>query len=45
MIIHVLKDGTVLEDIKGHVVKQEEIKSAYDLIDSMNQKRQEEKNG
>lgn len=44
MIIHVLKDGTVLEDIKGHVVKQEEIKSAYDLIDSMN-KRQEEKNG
>lgn len=44
MIKHILKDGTVLEDIKGHVVKQEEIKSAYDLIDSMN-KRQEEKNG
>ncbi len=44
MIIHILSDGTVLDDIKGHVVKQEEIKSAYDLIDSMN-KRQEEKNG
>ena len=41
MIIHILSDGTVLEDIKGHVVKQEETKSAYDLMDSMNE--QEEK--
>ena len=44
MIIHILSDGTVLENIKGHVVKQEEVKSVYDLMDSMN-KRQEEKNG
>ena len=31
---HVLKDGTVLEDITGHVVKLEEVPSVYALLDA-----------
>ena len=36
MVKNILKDGTVLEDLTGHVVKQEEAPLAYQLIDSMN---------
>jgi len=32
MITHILNDGTVLKDITGHVVKQEDAKEAYQLI-------------
>ena len=39
MVRHVLKDGTVLDDITGHVVKKEDVPSAYALIDEINQKR------
>lgn len=31
-IKHVLKDGTVLDDITGHVVKIEDVKSAYEIL-------------
>jgi hypothetical protein len=43
MIKHHLKDGTVLEDITGHVVKKEDVPSAYALIDRMNEERQKRK--
>lgn len=33
MIRHVLKNGTVLEDISGHVVKLEDAPSVYALLD------------
>lgn len=36
MIIHVLKDGTVLEDLTGHVVKIEDAETLYKLMDSIN---------
>lgn len=39
MVIHILKDGTVLEDITGHVVKKEDAPMAYALIDQMNDER------
>jgi hypothetical protein len=39
MVKHVLKDGTVLNDITGHVVKKEDVKGIYALIDEINQKR------
>lgn len=39
MVKHVLKDGTVLEDITGHVVKKEDVKGIYAIIDEINQKR------
>lgn len=40
-IKHILKDGTVLKDIRGHVVKMEDAKSIYSLMDKMNQKKEE----
>lgn len=36
---HVLKDGTVLDDITGHVVRKKEVKGLYVLIDEINQQR------
>lgn len=40
MIIHYLKDGTVLNDITGHVIRMDE-NSIYTVLDSINQKRAE----
>lgn len=40
MIRHHLKDGKVLTDITGHVVKKEDVPMAYALIDCMNQERE-----
>lgn len=36
MVIHILKDGTVLKDITGHVVRMEDAGPLYHLIDSIN---------
>lgn len=38
-VIHILKDGTRLDDISGHVVRMEDAEELYRLIDSINQKR------
>ena len=38
MIVHILKDGTKLTDISGHVVKLKDAKAVYDLMDKINQK-------
>lgn len=32
MITHILKNGTVLHDITGHVVKKEENPLAYEIL-------------
>ena len=37
MIKHVLKDGSVLDDITGHIVKKEDAKVIYTLIESINE--------
>ena len=37
-VIHILKDGSIVEDITGHVVKMEDAESLYQLIDSINRK-------
>lgn len=42
-VIHILKDGTVLSDITDHVVKEDDAREAYAVMDSINQKG--EKNG
>ena len=39
MVKHILKDGTVLKDITGHVVKKEDVPLAYALIDQINEER------
>ena len=36
-ITHVLKDGTVLSDITGFVVKYEDCPQVYNLINRLNQ--------
>ena len=45
MVTHVLKDGTVLNDIKGHLVKKEDVPTVYVLINKMNEhsKKEEKK--
>lgn len=40
MIRHHLKDGTILTDIRGHVVKREDVPLAYAIIDRMNDDRE-----
>lgn len=39
MIIHILKDGTRLEDISGHIVRIQEAETVYKLMDSINSRR------
>lgn len=45
MVIHILKDGSILNDITGHVVKKEDVPSAYSVIDHMNEVRKIRGNG
>lgn len=35
-VVHILKDGSIVEDITGHVVRMEDVKALYDLIDTKN---------
>lgn len=44
MVKHVLKNGIELDDITGHIVRKEDAKVLYALIDSINQNRREENN-
>lgn len=41
MIWHVLKDGTVLEDIQGHVVRMEEAPSIYAILDKVRERKRD----
>lgn len=36
-IRHILKDGTVLENVSGHIVKMKDAKALYDLMDRINE--------
>lgn len=42
-ITHILKNGKVLKDITGHVVKKEDVPMAYALINRLNERRANEK--
>ena len=35
-VVHILKNGSVLSDITGHIVKIEDARSLYQLIDGIN---------
>ena len=39
MVIHVLKDGTVLDNIEGHIVKVAEAETLYNMLDQINETR------
>lgn len=42
-VTHVLRDGTVLKEITGHIVKMEEAKAIYNLIESLNKRKEVKK--
>ena len=39
-IIHVLKDGSRVDDIRGHIVKLEDASPLYQLVHKINRKPQ-----
>lgn len=39
MVINILRDGTRLDDLAGHVVRVQEAEAAYDLMDKINERR------
>lgn len=41
-VIHILKDGSVVDDIRGHIVRIEDAAPLYQLIDKLNKKRKKE---
>ena len=43
MVKHILRDGTVLKDITGYIVKKEDVPAAYALIEQLRKGRR--KNG
>ena len=45
MIKHILKDGTVLQDIAGHVVKQSDAPLVYQIMEQKNRKGGRKKDG
>lgn len=36
-IVHILKDGSIVKDITGHVVRMGDVKPLYQFIDTLNQ--------
>ena len=39
MVRHIMSDGKILSDITGHVVKAEEVKEVYQLIDRIRKEK------
>lgn len=44
-ITHILKDGTILTDISGHVVRMEDARSVYTLMDKINERQNKKPKG
>lgn len=42
-VIHILKDGSIVRDITGHVVRMEDAEPLYQLIDTINRQGSREK--
>lgn len=42
MVTHVLKDGTRLDDITGHVVRVQDAEVVYNLMIEINRRRKHE---
>lgn len=36
VVTHILRDGTIIPDIKGYIVQKEDAKGIYDLIERIN---------
>lgn len=44
MIYHVLKDGTVVPDVKGHVIKADQFELLYQVISNIKERGDQTKN-
>ena len=42
-VIHILKDGSIVKDITGHVVRMEDAGPLYELIDKINREGSQKK--
>nr|DAO53816.1 MAG TPA: hypothetical protein [Caudoviricetes sp.] len=42
-VTHVLKNGTILQDITGHIVKVNDARSIYQLISKLNERKEVKK--
>lgn len=42
-VVHILRDGSIVEDITGHVVRMEDAGPLYQLIDEINRNGNKEK--
>ena len=42
-VVHILRDGSIVKDITGHVVRMEDAGPLYDLIDRINRTGSEKK--
>ena len=42
MVTHVLKDGTRLDDVTGHVVRFQDAEVVYNLMIEINRRRKDE---
>jgi hypothetical protein len=40
-VINILKDGSVIKDLTGHIVRMEDAGPLYQLIDTINRERSE----
>lgn len=40
MVTHILKDGTVLEDITGHKVTREDAPTVYEILERLRKRRE-----
>ena len=43
MVTHILKDGSRVKDIAGHVVKEKDAPLAYVIIDRINKEQKNQK--
>ena len=41
MITHILKDGTILDDISGHKVTREDAPTVYEILEQLKKQRRE----
>lgn len=42
-VVHILKDGSRVKDITGHVVRMADARPLYDLIDCINREKTKKK--
>lgn len=42
-VVHILRDGSTVKDITGHVVRMEDAGPLYQLIDNINRERSKKK--